>query len=49
MLENQILTIPQIPFQYSEDFADIEHIDVIQGVTNSNRDIVFLGCEVLGQ
>lgn len=47
-LENQILTIPQIPFQYSEDFADIEHIDVIQGVTNSNRDIVFLGCEVLG-
>ena len=47
-LENQILTIPQIPFQYSKDFADIEHIEAIQGVTNSNRDIVFLGCEVLG-
>ena len=47
-LENQILTIPQIPFQYSEDFADIEHIEAIQGVTKSNRDIVFLGCEVLG-
>jgi hypothetical protein len=47
-LENQILTIPQIPFQYSKDFAEIEHIETIQGVTYSNRDIVFLGCEVLG-
>lgn len=47
-LENQILTIPQIPFQYSKDFADAEHIEAIQGVTNSNRNIVFLGCEVLG-
>lgn len=47
-LENQILTIPQIPFQYSKDFADAEHIEAIQGVTNSNRDIVFLGCEILG-
>ena len=47
-LENQILTIPQIPFQYFEDFANIEHIDSLQGVTNNNRDIVFLGCEVLG-
>lgn len=46
-LENQILTIPQIPFQYREDFAGVEYIEAIQGVTNSNRDIVFLGCEVL--
>ena len=47
-LENQILTIPQIPFQYSKDFAEVEQIEAIQGVTNNNRDIVFLGCEVLG-
>lgn len=47
-LENQTLTIPQIPFRYSKDFANIEYIEAIQGVTNSNRDIVFLGCDVLG-
>ena len=34
-LENQILTIPQIPFQHSKDFDEIEHIETIQGVTNS--------------
>jgi len=47
VLENQILTIPKIPFRYSKNFAAAEQIDIIQGVTNSNRDIVFLDCEVL--
>lgn len=46
-LEDQILTIPQTPFQYHEDFADAQHIDSIQGVTHNNCDIVFIGCEVL--
>lgn len=46
-LENQVLTIPQIPFRYSRDFANTEYVEAIQGVTNGNHDIVFLGCEVL--
>lgn len=46
-LENQILTIPQVPFQYNEDFSTAGHIDSIQGVTNTNSGIVFIGCEVL--
>lgn len=47
-LDNQILTIPQIPFQYNQDFNDLSRIEAIQGVTNDNRDIIFIGCEVLG-
>lgn len=47
VLEKQILTIPQIPFQYKDDFEGINHIKEIYGVTNNDRDVVFLGCEVL--
>lgn len=47
ILEKQILTIPQVPLQYKDDFEGINHIEEIHGVTNSNRNVVFLGCEVL--
>lgn len=43
----QILTIPQFPFQYEDDFKDTTYIEEIRGVTNSNRSVVFVGCEVL--
>lgn len=46
-LDGRILTIPQIPFQYKDDFNEVAHIDTLYGVTNGNQGIVFLGCEVL--
>lgn len=47
VLEGQILTIPQIPFQYKDDFKQETHIESIQGVTNNNQSVVFIGCDVL--
>lgn len=47
VLEKQILTIPQIPFQYGDDFKDDTYIEEIRGVTNKNRSVVFVGCQVL--
>ncbi len=47
VFEKQILTIPQFPFQYEDDFKDTTYIEEIRGVTNSNRSVVFVGCEVL--
>ena len=37
VLEGQILTIPQVPFQYKDDFKGETYIEAIQGVTNNNR------------
>lgn len=36
VLENQVLTIPQIPFQYRDDFKGETYIKAIRGVTNNN-------------
>lgn len=47
VLEGQIITIPQEPFQYQDDFKEETYIEAIQGVTNNNRDVIFLGCNVL--
>lgn len=47
VLEGQILTIPQVPFQYKDDFKGKTCIEAIQGVTNNNRSVVFIGCNVL--
>lgn len=32
VLEKQILTIPQIPFQYGDDFKDETYIEEIRGL-----------------
>ncbi|MDD6441757.1 MAG: hypothetical protein PUG71_06590, partial [bacterium] len=47
VLEEQIITIPQGPFQYMDDFKDEAYIEEIWGVTNNNRSVVFVGCQVL--
>ena len=47
VLEGQILTIPQVPFQYKDDFKGETYIEAIQGVTNNNRSVVFIGCKIL--
>lgn len=47
VLEEQIITIPQVPFQYMDDFKDDAYIEEIWGVTNNNRSVVFVGCQVL--
>ena len=47
VLEEQIITIPQVPFQYMDDFKDEAYIEEIWGVTNNNRSVVFVGCQVL--
>lgn len=46
-LDGQILTIPQAPFQFVKDFDEASQIEAIQGVTSNNRDIVFVGCDVI--
>lgn len=46
ILEGQILTIPQVPFQYKDDFKGETYIEAIQGVTNNNRSVIFIGCKV---
>ena len=46
-LDGRILTIPQIPFQYKDEFNEVAHIAALYGVTNGNQGIVFLSCEVL--
>lgn len=47
VLEGQILTIPQEPFLYQDDFKKETYIEVIHGVTNNNRSVAFIGCSVI--
>ena len=46
-LEDQILTVPQVPFQQMENFKENEQMDIIHGATSNYQGIVFLGCKVL--
>lgn len=38
-LDGRILTIPQIPFQYKDEFNEVAHIAALYGVTNGNQGI----------
>lgn len=46
--EDSLITVIQHPRKYNEDFKDIKSIEKLVGLTNSNKVIVFLKCEVQG-
>lgn len=45
---NRIITVPQVPFEYNKDFLDTFHFDYLKGVTDNNKYIFFLDCDVAG-
>ena len=46
-LEDQFLTIPNVPYQDEEEFEKNDQIDIIYGTTSNYQGIVFLDCKVL--
>lgn len=46
VLIDKVISIPQAAFQYSKDFPNETHADVIHGVTSNNEDIYFLDCKL---
>lgn len=46
VLIDKVVSIPQAAFQYSKDFPNETHVDVIHGVTSNNKDIYFLDCKL---
>lgn len=46
VLIDKVISIPQAAFQYSKDFPNETHVDVIHGVTSNNKDIYFLDCKL---
>lgn len=46
VLIDKVVSIPQAAFQYSKDFPNGTHVDVIHGVTSNNKDIYFLDCKL---
>lgn len=46
--EDSFVTIVQQPWEYNNDFEKVAYIEKIEGLTNSNKVIVFLKCEFQG-
>ena len=42
------MTIIQQPWEYNKDFKDVTEVEKIEGLTNSNKVIVFLQCKFRG-
>lgn len=47
VIDGHIMTVVQQAFHYSSDFSDVEQIDELIGVTNSNQYIMMLGCRCI--
>lgn len=47
-LADHIITVPQTPHEFNRDFADTYHFDYLKGVTDNNKYIFFLDCELVG-
>lgn len=47
-LSGQIITVTQTAREYNEDFVGIYHFDYLKGVTNNNKYIFLLDCNVCG-
>lgn len=47
-LADHIITIPQTPHEFNRDFADAYHFDYLKGVTDNNKYIFFLDCDLVG-
>lgn len=46
--EDSLVTIVQQPWEYNDDFEKVTYVEKIEGLTNSNKVIVFLKCEFQG-
>lgn len=46
--EGSFVTVIQQPWEYNKDFEEVNYVEKIVGLTNSNKVIVFLKCEFLG-
>lgn len=46
VLIDKVVSIPQAAFQYTKDFPNETHVDLIHGVTSNNKDIYFLDCKL---
>lgn len=47
-LADQIITVPQAPHEFNSDFANAYHFDYLKGVTDNNKYIFFLDCDLVG-
>lgn len=47
-MENQTVTVNQVPYEYNQDFESIQSVGKIEGLTNENKHIIFLDCNFLG-
>ena len=45
--EDSLVTVIQQPWEYNKDFEKATYVEKIEGLTNSNKVIVFLKCEFL--
>lgn len=43
-----LVTVIQKPYEYNNDFKDVTEVEKIEGLTNSNKVIVFLKCKFQG-
>ena len=46
--KDSVVTIIQQPWEYNKDFKDVTEVEKIEGLTNSNKVIVFLQCKFRG-
>lgn len=46
--KDSLVTVIQEPREYNDDFKDVTEVEKIEGLTNSNKVIVFLKCKFLG-
>lgn len=46
-LNNNIVSLIGKPFEFYNDFKDLDNVEAIYGVTTSNRYIVFINCEFI--
>ncbi|MCD8379711.1 MAG: hypothetical protein LUC95_05240 [Lachnospiraceae bacterium] len=46
--EGSLVTVVQQPWEYNDDFEKVSYVEKIEGLTNSNKVIVFLKCEFQG-
>jgi len=47
-LADHIITITQTPREFNTDFSGISHFDYLKGVTNNNKYIFLLDCDIVG-
>lgn len=43
-LNDQIVTIVKTRYEFNNDFTNIYHFDFIKGLTQNNKEIIFLDC-----